>query len=71
MVEVGAHSVTERAQQGKAIPQDVAACGKLISDRKEQLLLPTTAVEIVGARRLAHARVGERAVAIKVPVPLR
>ena len=43
----------------------------MISDRKEQLLLPTTAVEVVGTRRPADARVRKCAVTIQVPVPLR
>jgi hypothetical protein len=71
LVEVGADAVAERGEECEAVTQDVATCGELIADPNEELLLAPTAIKVIGPRRFAHARVGEGAVAIKVPVPLR
>ena len=68
MVQVGAHSVTERAQQGKAVGEDIAARCHLVPNGEQQLLLPRTAIEVIRPGRLAHARIGEGAVAIKMPI---
>ena len=70
LVEVGAHPVAECGEEGEAVTQDVATCGELITDPNEELLLAPAAIKVIGPRRLAHARIGEGAVAIKVPVPL-
>jgi hypothetical protein len=71
LVEVGANAVAERGEEGKPVAQDVATRGELIADPNEQFLLAPTAIEVIGPRRLAYPRVGERAIAIQVPVPLR
>ena len=70
LVEVGTDAVAECGEKGEPVTQDVAACGELIADPNEELLLATTAIEVIGPRRLAHTRVSECAVTVKVPVPL-
>ena len=68
LVQVRAHPITERAQQRKAVAQDVSTCGQLVANGEQQLLLTRPAIEVICSRRLAHARVCKRAVAVKVPV---
>jgi len=70
LVEVGANTVAECCEECEPVTQDVATCGELIADANEELLLPATAIEVIGPRRLAHTRIGKGAIAIKMPVPL-
>jgi hypothetical protein len=71
LVEVGADAVAECCEESQAVTQDVATRGELITDPNEELLLTATTIKVISSRSLAHARVGERAIAIQVPVPLR